>query len=407
MKCSRPMALLAVVLLGTACGSSTESEYKPVIAEVDGEIQALSEEEAKAVCENHYCEENHIYTAYFGRKKVENPNPAPAPLPVATPTQAPVPEPVAGPEKLDYSRGLMNLQKAWFLTEGAPLTDGSPEVVVAVVDTGVEISHPDLKNNIWVNVRERNGKPGVDDDGNGYIDDVNGWDFANNKPNGIDDNGHGTHCAGIIAAEKNGVGTRGVAPRVKIMALKFLAASGSGDTKNAIAAIRYAIKMGANVISNSWGGGGYSQLLDQAIQDARAKGIYVLAAAGNDSNDNDASQSYPAGISGVISVASSTSSDAISSFSNFGKKAVTIVAPGSTIYSTYLKGTYKNLSGTSMATPQVAGAIALALSLRRDLRPANVLDILCSTSVKILLPYAQCGRMDVGSFITNVSTVFP
>ena len=260
------------------------------------------------------------------------------------------------------------------------LSVGSEDVVVAVVDTGVDYTHPDLRSNIWRNTREANGRAGVDDDGNGYVDDVYGWDFANSRPNAFDDNKHGTHCAGIIGAEKNGIGTIGINQKVRIMPLKFLAGNGSGDTRAAIQAIDYAVANGARVISNSWGGGGYSSLLNDAIQRAIARGVYVVAAAGNESNDNDARPTYPAGYPGVISVASSDQSDGLSYFSNFGSRSVFIAAPGSSIYSTVPGGSYEQLSGTSMATPQVSGAIALALSLNRGVGRGQMLDALCGSA---------------------------
>jgi subtilisin family serine protease len=268
-------------------------------------------------------------------------------------------------------------------------------VIVAIVDTGVQVDHPDLKNNIWVNTAEQGGKPGVDDDGNGYVDDVYGWDFRNNRPNAIDDNEHGTHCAGIIGAEMNGKGTVGVSPLVKIMPLKFLGADGSGDTATAIAAINYAVDNGAKVISNSWGGGGRSQLLEEAITRAVAKGVLVVAAAGNSASNNDSVASYPANYPGVISVASTDRNDALSSFSNYGSATTRIAAPGSDIYSTVIGSSYAYLSGTSMATPQVSGALALALALRPNKTRAEIEAALCSSAKKILTSKVQCGRMDV------------
>lgn len=373
-----------------ACGKGDNESFKPVVADVNGKVESLSEAEAKEICATHYCEENQIYTANFGKKKTD-PTPDPG-------TVTPPAEPAQPTESLDYSRSILRTEAAWTITEG------SSDIIVAVVDTGIDYEHPDLVNNIWVNQAEKDGLPGVDDDGNGYVDDVYGWDFYGRRPNGKDDNGHGTHCAGIIGAEKNGIGVRGISPRVKLMPLKFLNAAGSGDTRSAVEAIRYAVKMGAKIISNSWGGTGYSQLLDQAVQDARAAGVLVVAAAGNEENNNDDNPYYPANISGVIAVGSSTDRDQISSFSNFGRSSVAVIAPGSNIFSTHLKKGYKSLSGTSMATPQVAGALALALSVKKDLSVTTAESLLCSTSKSILRSYARCGRMDVGAFVEAVST---
>lgn len=391
------------VFIFSGCGSS-QHEYKPILASVDGQLKTLTEEEAQSVCDQHFCEKNHIYEASFGRRKSSPPSSS---LPLnPAPSKPKVPNlvgtfPPNTRETMDYSRNILNMSSAWKVSEG------SQNVLVAIIDTGMDLTHPDLKNNLFVNTAELNGKPGIDDDGDGYVDDVYGWDFVNNRPNAVDDNGHGTHCAGIIGAEKNTIGSIGITPQIKILPLKFLSSNGSGDTKDAISAIDYAIKMGANVISMSWGGAGYSQLLDDAIQRARAKGIFVVAAAGNDSSNNDVTPSYPAGIKGVIAVGSSDENDQLSSFSNYGKSSVMLIAPGSNIFSTYLSGTYKLLSGTSMATPQVAGALALSLSLRKDLTPNTILSVLCNSSEKILSGTSQCGRMDVGKFMDSISTLFP
>jgi subtilisin family serine protease len=248
------------------------------------------------------------------------------------------------------------------------------------------VNHIEFKNNLW---RDAQGQAG--------------YDFVNQHPNAIDDNGHGTHCAGIIAAERNGVGILGIAPKVKVMPLKFLDRTGSGDTLVAIQAIDYAIEHGAQVISNSWGGDGYSELLNQAIQRALAKGIHVVAAAGNESVNNDQVGSYPANYLGVVSVGSSDSADRLSSFSNYGKNTVTIVAPGSSIYSTFPSRSYRNMSGTSMATPYVAGALALAKSLSRTFSHDTLERAMCLTSENKLRSYSQCGRMNVGEYITQLA----
>jgi subtilisin family serine protease len=279
------------------------------------------------------------------------------------------------------------------------MTEGSREIVVAVIDSGVDYNHPDLKNNIWFNAAERYGQAGVDDDANGYIDDVYGWDFVSNRPNAMDDNNHGTHCAGIIGAERNGVGVVGISPKVRIMPLKFLGSNGSGDLYAALLAIRYATQMGARVISNSWGGGGFSQMMNSAIQEAVSRGVVVVAAAGNSAMNTDSTPTFPAGYPQVISVGSSDASDSLSTFSNYGVQSVLVAAPGSEILSTVPGSRLATFSGTSMAAPQVSGAIALALSLKPSATVAEIRQKLCDTSVGILTSRVKCGRMDVEAFV--------
>lgn len=252
--------------------------------------------------------------------------------------------------------------EAWDLSSGAGQ-------VVGVIDSGIDLTHPDLSANVWTNPFEVAGNK-KDDDGNGYVDDVRGWDFVNNDNNPMDDNGHGTHVAGTIAAVRNnGRGITGVAPGAKVMALKFLNRNGSGSTSNAIKAINYAIGMkqrgvAVNVLNNSWGGGGYSQSLYNAIKAAGDAGILFVAAAGNEGRNNDSRPSYPASynLGNIVSVASTTRTDGRSSFSNYGAASVDLGAPGSGIYSTLPNNRYGSFSGTSMATPHVAGAAALAFA---------------------------------------------
>jgi subtilisin family serine protease len=259
-------------------------------------------------------------------------------------------------------------------------TNGS-NVVVAVIDTGVKYDHEDLANNMWVNEGEIPGN-GVDDDENGFIDDVYGYDFVNNDGDPMDDNQHGTHCAGIIGADtNNGVGIAGTAHNAQIMAVKFLSASGSGGTSAAIQSVLYAVDNGATILSNSWGGGGFSQALMDAIQYAHDNDVMFIAAAGNSSRNTDASPNYPSGydVANVLSVASTTHIDSRSSFSNYGATTVDLGAPGSDILSTIHTGGYASLSGTSMATPYVSGAAVLIRSNFPHLSAQDVKEILMST----------------------------
>ena len=248
--------------------------------------------------------------------------------------------------------------EAWSLR-----TDAN-SVIVGVIDTGIDYTPPDLAANVWVNTAEIPNN-GIDDDGNGYIDDVYGINSITNTGNPMDDQAttyHGTHVSGTIGASgNNGLGVSGIAWNVKLMGLKFLDSTGSGSSSNAIKCIDYAIAKGANILSNSWGGGGYSQALYDAINRARSAGIIFVAAAGNSSLDTDTNIFYPAGyrLSNVVAVASTDNRDLRSSFSNYGYATVHLGAPGSSIYSTMAGGGYQSLSGTSMATPHVSGALAL------------------------------------------------
>lgn len=238
---------------------------------------------------------------------------------------------------------------------------GSNNVVIAVIDTGVDYNHPDLAANIWINPGEIAGD-GIDNDGNGFIDDVRGWDFYNNDNDPFDDNSHGTHCAGIIGAVgSNGIGVAGVNWNAKIMPLKFLNSDGSGTTLDAVNAVNYAAANGAYVMSNSWGGGEYSQTLKDAITAANAAGILFVAAAGNAGSDNDAAVFYPASydVPNVVAVAATDRNDQKASWSNYGATSVDLGAPGADIYSTVPGNSYAYKSGTSMATPYVSGVAGL------------------------------------------------
>jgi subtilisin family serine protease len=376
-----------------------------MIARVGDSLVAVSEEEAGRVCADaQECEPNYLYSAHFGRSRPKAapaaaaPAPAPESRPAPRATRTPIPvNPIQPLESADYSRGILQVQRAWEQSKGAR------EIVVAVIDSGVSLNHPDLVDNLWVNEREKNGAPGIDDDDNGYVDDVHGFDFVGRVPNGDDDHGHGTHVAGIIAAAHNGIGTVGVAPNVRIMSLKFLNENSEGSTFAAIEAINYAVANGAHIISNSWGGGGKSEFLNQAIQRAIARGVLVTAAAGNEGSDNDQFAVFPAGFANVISVASTNRDDVLSVFSNYGAQSVMIAAPGSQIFSTHLGDGYKVMSGTSMATPQVSGALALALSVNPKVSREKLTELLCSSADSFLRGRGvACGRLNLVELLAAV-----
>ena len=259
------------------------------------------------------------------------------------------------------------------------------DVVIAVIDTGINTKHPDLQSNLWENSAEAKGKAGVDDDGNGFIDDVHGFHFSYPKIQVKDRNGHGTHCAGIIAARGNNqIGISGLLWEAQLMAVGFLDEKGSGTTENGIKAIDYAVKMGAKVISASWGGGGASKAMLEAITRANEAGVVFVAAAGNDSSNNDKSAHYPSNykVDNVISVAALAENGRLASFSNRGANTVHIAAPGHYILSTY-HGGYASLSGTSMAAPFVSAAAAMTLAQHPQYNPAKVKEVLMETSTKL------------------------
>ncbi len=261
----------------------------------------------------------------------------------------------------------VHADQAWSISRGTGVT-------VAVIDTGIDFNHPDLGGNIWFNQTELYGHPGIDDDGNGFVDDIRGWDFYNKDNNPTDDHGHGTHVAGIIgAAADNGVGIAGIAPESKIMSLKVLNASGSGYIQDVVSAIRYAADKGAKVINMSLGimknflSRTLQNMLNSAVQYAVGKGSVVVAAAGNDGSN--IKNTYPAALSNVIAVgAIEPVTDKRAYFSNFGSQ-LDFVAPGVDVLSLRAGNTsfglnstnsaYSRASGTSMASPVVAGVVAL------------------------------------------------
>jgi len=266
-----------------------------------------------------------------------------------------------GREKADIGAAL-----AWAKTQG------SERVVVAVLDSGVDYTHPDLMENMWL-------RPGdvaaYQDEHLGTVDDEHGFNAVDNLRDPMDDNGHGTHCAGIVGAVgNNGEGVAGVNWTVEIMPLKFMTSMGTGTTKDAIEAINYVIdrkRAGVNVrvISASWGSTLRSKALEDVIRKAGKEGILFIAASGNSTADTDRRPHFPSSynLPNVISIAALTRKDELAGFSNFGAKSVHVAAPGAEILSTWLNGQYREASGTSMATPVVSGVAALILSVESDL----------------------------------------
>lgn len=245
--------------------------------------------------------------------------------------------------------------------------------IVAVLDTGVDLEHPDLVDNLWVNSREIPGN-GIDDDGNGVVDDVHGYDAYYDDGVPEDKDGHGTHCAGTIGAVgNNGKGIVGVNWQAQIMPIKIFSndAKPKTSTSAILRGISYASKQGARVTSNSWGGPSAGRSIERAFKNSSA---FHIMAAGNDGQDNDAKPHYPSNydMPNNLAVASIDRDGGLSSFSNYGKVSVDLAAPGGSIYSTLPGGRYGYLSGTSMATPHVAGVAMLALALNRNLTNAQL-----------------------------------
>lgn len=331
------------------------------------------------------------------------------------------------------------LEKAWgifkigadFAFEKAPQGEG---IIVAVTDSGVDYNHKDLINNMWHNPKEIPGN-GIDDDGNGYVDDIVGWDFTSNDNKPFDvtkglfdivlkggNPGHGTHVSGCIGAKlNNSEGLAGAAPKVQIMALRFITEDGKGKDADAIKMIDYAVANGANIINASWGGEddgkGEDKPLREAIERAAAKGVIFVAAAGNGrmgkgfDNDSDSKPMIPAsyGISNIVSVAAMDSQDKLGAFSNWGKRTVNLAAPGVKVMSTVPGDKYQDTiidigpikatwDGTSMAAPFVSGALAVIWSQNRSLSADEVKQKLLSQVAAVASvsdKVATGGRVDL------------
>lgn len=310
----------------------------------------------------------------------------------------------------------IDAQEAW------DFTTGSSDVIVAVLDSGVDYTHPDLAANMWVNPNEIPGN-GIDDDGNGYVDDIHGIDTFNDDSDPFDDYGHGTHVAGTIAAVgNNAAGVIGVSRNTKLIALKFLNDNGSGFTSGAIESLQYLIDLRASgvdvrIVNNSWGSYGNSLSLKNIIQDVIDAGILFTAAAGNLSLDTDVRPHFPSSYAwdGIIAVASSDHDDQVAFLSNWGSVSTDIAAPGSNILSTVPTGTCPNcnpsgfgyLSGTSMATPHVSGVAALLLAARPSLTTLEMKDLILSS---VDMPPAWAGlvqsegRLNANNALGNLLT---
>ncbi len=366
-------------------------------------------------------------------------NPEPQTLAIKDNPEIPnAPQATTGADPLfDKQWGMNNIG----VVEAWKVTQGSPDMVVAVIDTGVDYTHEDLLPNLWRNPKEI-ANNGIDDDGNGYIDDTIGWDFVSNdnKPYDLSmepldilfkggNPGHGTHCAGNVAARNNnGKGVAGVAPNVKIMSLRFISEKGQGTTADAIKAIKYAVDNGAKVMSNSWGSEGEdpgagqeNKALRDAVQYAQDHGVLFIAAAGNGhkgvgyDNDKDAAPGYPASYNHdiIVSVAAIDVKDQLGSFSNWGATSVDIGAPGVQVFSTTVFNNYSDVvidkygfkatwDGTSMATPHVAGAAALYWSAHPEKSWQDVKAAILGSAKPIPALNGKVtsnGKLDVGALL--------
>jgi thermitase len=307
-------------------------------------------------------------------------------------------------DKWESEAGILWGMDAIKLKDAWPITRGSKDVILAISDTGTRFDHFDIQDNLWINKGEvgtdANGKDKsknkVDDDGNGYVDDVYGYNFETNNGYPLDNHYHGTHVAGTIGGVGGNGGIVGVSGIVSLMTVKFIGQDGSGTDDHAIQSIVYAVDNGAKAINCSWGSDEYTQPLYDAIAYAQKKGVLLIAAAGNDGEDHDKHLHYPSGydLDNIISVAATYEKNGrLAGFSNYGLKTVDIAAPGDTIYSSFNPmyqtlycgsgGTshfYCELSGTSMATPHVTGTVGLIYAVNPKLTYSQVRDIILSTA---------------------------
>jgi len=326
--------------------------------------------------------------------------------------------------KLKWGLVKTDATKAWEVTQG------SKDIVVAVIDTGIDVNHKDLAGNLWVNPGETgadaNGHDkatnGIDDDGDGFIDDVHGWNFVSNNNSLTDNHGHGTHIAGIIGANgEKGSGLKGVAPKVSLMVLKYYdpKVANSNNLRNTVEAIKFAVKMHANIINYSGGGTDYSAEEFAAVKEAEKAGILFVAAAGNEKSNSDESGKhyYPAdyGLSNIISVTAVNKEETkVLASSNYGVRTVDLAAPGENIYSTLPNNSFGMMTGTSQATAFVTGVAALVMAHQREFSYTDVKKYILRTgdeystllsktgSAKLLNSYKALTSLDVGVGLTGV-----
>lgn len=308
------------------------------------------------------------------------------------------PDPMLDEQWALADAAMIGASEAWTQTLGAG-------VVVAVLDSGVQLDHPDLAGGLWTNPAEIAAN-GVDDDRNGVVDDVHGANFVDGDGNGsgnvADDEGHGTHVAGIIAARAdNGIGGAGMAPNARIMAVKVLDSNRAGDASQLALGIRYAIDEGARILNVSLNGDGTNAELDAAVRYAGQKGATIVASAGNNGRNLDVTPSYPASSTdpSVISVTASDKLGGLLDFANRGLSSVDIAAPGTQIFSTARGARYEYRSGTSASAPYVAGALALLTAARPDLPQSNLRGALLSTAPRLkgLAGLLGSGQLNAGA----------
>ncbi|MES2768471.1 MAG: S8 family peptidase [Bdellovibrionota bacterium] len=278
-------------------------------------------------------------------------------------------------------------------------------VIVAVIDSGVELTHPSLSSKIYTNIAEQNGARNVDDDGNGLIDDIRGWDFAVESPTNHDTSGHGTHVAGVIAGSHTSGPMKGIAPDVKILPLDFMDGA-SGYTSDAIESINYAKKMGAKVINASWGSSFCSKILEDTINLLVLDNVLFVAAAGNNGNDISRYPEFPAAFqsSAQITVGAITKLGFMPSFSNWGQ-LVDVMAPGDEILSSYLHSDYAYLSGTSMAAPFVSGLAALLIGKNPNLTVGQLKSIILNSVTKRNYIVKTEGEINVPQALTVLNNL--
>jgi subtilisin family serine protease len=320
------------------------------------------------------------------------------PVAAAAPAPGIVPSDDLYPDQAALQPGAaIGAPEAWKIASGAG-------VVVAVLDTGVDATDPDLRDALWTNPGEIAGN-GRDDDRDGYVDDVHGVDLVNGDGDPADDEGHGTHVAGIVAARANGTGVVGLAPQVTLLPVKVLDSRRGGNTDTVAEGIRFALAHGADIINVSVNGPGASTALQAAVHAATLAGVTIVASAGNDGGDLDLRPSYPASSSepSVLAVGATDGDSLLAAFSNFGHR-VQLTAPGVDILSTARGDRFELRSGTSMAAPEVAAALALLRSARPDLPQADLRDALVQSArhPDTLLGRIGGGALDVAAALHRI-----